>query len=249
MNVVSLLCPRRDHKHWTDDYFECVKALDWSCQRLGLRHIVMTDDPALPVDCETFVNTDAPESLMKATNWFYWKWCDQGNWAGGDTLFTGVDCLIVRDPQETFDSVAGDMIMTARLNYPKRPINTGCTIVRRLARGRASIFWRNVFEATGDEWGDDLTAIAKTIPAAPTKFGEHGLPPYGMTVHYADLEQHNDKPRWSDETKYPTVAHFKGQVGKKLMLPWAAKRLGYPGFDLDAWQSTVATIGTAADRR
>lgn len=97
MNIVSFLAPRRDHPRWTDTYFDLLDILDRSCRRLGLRHVVMTDDADLPTEAEKFV-IDLPESLMRAATTAHWAWIANGDWRDHDTCFVGVDCIVLKNP-------------------------------------------------------------------------------------------------------------------------------------------------------
>lgn len=223
MNIVSFLAPRRDHGRWTDTYFDLLAILDRSCKRLGLRHVVMTDNPALPTEAEKFV-VDLPESLMKAATTAHWKWLLYGDWREDDTCFVGVDCIVLKDPTP-YLAERHDMGVTYRGPRSKYPINTGLMHITAGARSRAEALYRTVMETTGDKWCADQRALQEALAPLPATTGI--VERAGMMVEFMPMRLFNEQPGSIYQPMTDRVMlHFRGKADRKqYMVDWAAKWL------------------------
>src|SRR3954467_8300611 len=156
MNIVSFLAPRRDHSRWDDIYFDLLEILDRSCRRLGLRHVVLTDDPTL-LHGELFCRP-LPADLMQAATTAHFQWLAQGDWRDDDTCFVGVDCIALQDPTSALRGKF-DMAVTYRNAQSRYPINTGLMYISENARERARALYKRIADRTGTTWCDDQRAI------------------------------------------------------------------------------------------
>jgi hypothetical protein len=229
MNIVSFLCPRRDDRRWDNRYFELLDALQWSCDRLGLRHVCLTDDPKLNDHCAAPVElfaAKAPRSLMKACNWLQHRWITQGDWLGMDTLFVGADTLMIDDPLKLFGGDY-DMAVTIRFDIESR-VNTGAMLVREAARPEAGALFERMVAITREVWCGDQEAVGLSLLPLPDAYGTHKR--HGLRVAFLPMEGYNARPMTVDEAM-PGYAllHFRGRWDRKgVMIPWAQRWLGYP---------------------
>lgn len=223
MNIVSFLAPRRDHGRWNDYYFDLVAILDRSCRRLGLRHVVLTDDPNLPTAAEKFV-AKLPDNLMKAVTTVQWEWLARGDWQGMDTCLVGVDCIVLQDPTP---HLAGrhDLGVTYRGPDAKYPINTGLIHIEIAARDRAEPLFRRVMEITGKNWCADQKAIQEALAPLPKKRGIYDRA--GMKVEFLPMDLFNGQPETAhDPMRNWVMLHFRGkELRKQKMIEWADRWL------------------------
>lgn len=233
MNIVSFLCPRLDHPRWDNRYFDLLDVLQFSCDRLKLRHVVLTDDPNLnrklkrPLD--TFLVHQAPRPLMQATNYCQYRWITSGNWMDADTLLVGADCIMLKDPKEAFAGV-GDMGFTIRYDGGKHPINTGCIVIRESARNEAGAFFYAVARDTETHWCADQEALHRALMPMPESVGTYWRS--GMPVTFLPMDHFNIRPLDPDDASMlaAPMLHFRGKWDRKwVMIEWAKRHLGYPG--------------------
>lgn len=221
MNIVSFLAPRRDHPRWNDIYFDLLEILDRSCRRLGLRHVVLTDDPDMPTQAEKFV-VDLPDSLMQAATTAHWKWLDRGDWGDGDTCFVGADCVVLADP--TPHLAGHDMAVTYRDKASRYPINTGLMYVSANARERARALYKRIADRTGTTWCDDQRAIQAELDPMPDKHGVYDRAM--MRVGFIPMNLFNERPQAMQRMPGRIMLHFRGRLDRKQqMVEWAAKWL------------------------
>lgn len=221
MNIVSFLAPRRDHPRWDDIYFELLEILDRSCCKIGLRHVVLTDDPTLPYG-ELFCRP-LPADLMQAATWAHYKWLSKGDWRDDDTCFVGVDCIALADPGPALRG-RFDMAVTYRDARSRYPINTGLIYISANARERARALFRRVAARTGTTWCDDQRAIQAELDPMPDKHGvyERAM----MKVGFVPMRLLNERPNGLSPMPGRIMLHFRGRVERKRqMVEWAAKWL------------------------
>jgi hypothetical protein len=217
VTVASFYCDRRADYPDAADYLPLLGLLQASCDRLGHRHVVLSDAPV--PGFETFV-TPLPRSLMPATLMAHRDWIARGDWKGG-TALVGADCLIGRNLTDAFDGTF-DLLFTSRA-HRQWPINTGLILVAEGVRIKASQAWARAAADCTDEWGDDQVRIAQMFGPVPEAHGVYER--RGLRVKFAPLSSHNFTPKALDVASDAFVVHFKGPR-KAMMAPWAAKHLG-----------------------
>jgi hypothetical protein len=217
VTVASFYCDRREDYPDAADYLPLLGLLQRSCDRLGHRHVVLSD--AEVPGFETFV-TPLPRALMPATLMAHRDWIARGDWTGG-TALVGADCLIGRNLAEVFDG-SFDLLFTSR-PHRRWPINTGLICVAESARIPASVAWARAAAACIDEWGDDQVQIAAMVGPVPA---EHcTVERHGMQVKFVPLATHNFTPKAPAVPSEAFVVHFKGPR-KHMMASWAQQHLG-----------------------
>lgn len=221
MNIVSFLAPRRDHGRWNDIYFDLLEILDRSCVKLGLRHVVMTDDPALPHG-ELFC-CDLPYNLMQAATAAHHLWLAEGDWRDDDTCFVGVDCIVLSDPSSALCDKF-DMAVTYRDYLSRYPINTGLMYISAAAREPATALYKRIAEHTGETWCDDQRAIQAELAPMPQRHGIYRRA--GMNVGFLPMRPFNDRPEGLKRMPDRYILHFRGRLERKQqMVSWAKKWL------------------------
>jgi hypothetical protein len=182
------------------DYIDCLRMLDESCKRLGLRHVVITDHD-LPSDLDA-LHTALPDNLMQAMLTGYARLRE---WAVGRVFLTGADCILTRNP---FDY--GDCCDAAYTFGPYKDcvLNTGAQWLNSL---RSSELYRQALESRPGEWGEDQKALWQAVQNTD------------LHIRPLDAFDHNRPPISADDTIAPaTVVHFRGER-KSWMRPWWAK--------------------------
>lgn len=230
MNIVSFYVPRPVEHPVTPDYIAMLAQVQKSCDRLGLRHVVLTDAAgreaiaARPeaADIETFVRV-LPDRLMQACTRSQALWMREGDWKDGDTLFVGADCLIMRHPAKVFPRDV-DLAVTFRPGHERYPINNGAMFIPFASRALAACFYDRVADTCRQKWGDDQRAVANVL--APMPDGHGTFERHGMRVAFLPMAVFNDWPRTPDDRRREAcVLHFRGKGRKDWMLPWARKFL------------------------
>lgn len=194
------------------NYLECLSVLQASCDRLGLRHVVISDRKLPGLDCAMY---DLHDDLMMA--------CIQGQrWFLEDTpgpvLLTGADCIVTRDPRPLLDGF--DLVGTV---YPFSDccLNTGLVMV---ADGpSAAPIWgiaeAKLLELDSIAWGDDQIAL-KCALAPVTPYPAEGER-HGLKVKFVSCVEHNWAPEaHDDDAGMPLIAHFRGERRKGWMGFW-----------------------------
>lgn len=213
------------------DYPGLLRILQRSCDRLGLRHIVLTDratraSDLWPAGVDAWA-TDLPVPLMQACTEVQARFLEfTVDWpARPDVLLVGADCILLDDPNRHFPAEP-DLCVTSRA--PSRlldAINTGAMLVRHRAIDRAATLYRRVADRCGTVWRDDQKALVAELSPVPLVPGTHERA--GLTVGFLPMKRFNQTPLWAgDPCKGAVLLHFKGKAGKKLMFEWA-KRHGF----------------------
>lgn len=225
LNVLSFWVRRPVEYPHAPDYVPLLRLLQQSCDRLGLRHVVMTDATTAegwPDGLEAY-REDLPPRLMQAATEAHARWSAGGDWQGCDTLFVGADCLIVRHPDEEFPKVPA-LAVTLRIGTKKYPINTGAMMLRQHGRREAAALYRTVADRCGPTWCDDQRAIRDALAPMPGAWGT--VRRAGMKVAFLPMRTFNFGPSSIDDAPgKAVVAHFR-QKRKEFMPAWAARYLG-----------------------
>lgn len=209
------------------NYPGMLKVLQRSCDRLKLRHIVLTDERTAssqewPEGIEARV-TWLPEPLMRAATEAHARYLESS--PDTDTLFVGADCIVLRDPSEFYPSQA-DFCVTYRGRKSGMPINTGTMFIRKEAAEDVALFFRAVADRCGTRWCDDQRSLCFALMPLPL---EHGVVVRkGLSVGFVPLDPlFNVIPNAPEEEHLDAcVLHFKGKSRKQLFFDWA-KHHGY----------------------
>jgi hypothetical protein len=206
--------------------------LQKSCDRLGLRHVVLTDEVTarhfMPEGMESF-RLDLPGPLMLAVTEAQAMWLQAGDWHDADSLMVGADCLMLDHPDRHFPArEAAGLSVTMRLGPARYPINTGAILVRQEARAKcARMFWQ-IAESCGEKWCDDQRAIEAALAPLPAVHGIHKR--QGVRVAFIPMKVHNVAPKSaSDPATGACVLHFRGKARKQLIFEWAAQNFARLG--------------------
>ncbi|MGE0724813.1 MAG: hypothetical protein AB7O45_10580 [Alphaproteobacteria bacterium] len=236
MNVVSFYVPRPENPRWFD-YVPLLQGLQWSCDRLGLRHVVLTDDPRLgwrkPHGMETF-HAPLPDNLMHAVTRIQAAWLRTGDWRGQDTLFVGADCVIATDPAAAFAAATPgqdwDLSVTPRYDRVSPSIQLGAVVIRLAARDRVSTMFDAMARRCGPRWCDDQVEFHAQVEPIPPEVPAV-VERRGLRIAFLPMEGFNARPETVDEPMAGVpVIHFRGKGERKnMMLPWMRRHLGLPG--------------------
>lgn len=216
MIVLSFLTPRQEHPRWRD-YASSLRLLQTSCDRLGLTHLVISDQD---LDGYATFRAELPRDLMPAIL--------TGQAAAiealdDDLLLVGADCVIARNPAGALTGC--DMAVTLG-NFSDCRLNTGAIWVRRSARRRAVDLWRAGLAGMGNQWGDDQIAIAAQLAPLPDEpmCWVHRA---GLDVGFLPVDPWNlapSDPR--DDCSHAVVLHFRGSR-KVWAGEWCNRFLGF----------------------
>lgn len=236
--VVSLwmLRPEEHPEAESRNYPGMLQVLQRSCDRFGMRHIVLTDietrrSAQWPEGIEAFACRDLPKPLMQACTEAQARWLENqhhhermGGNGKGDTLFVGADCIFVGDPIR-FYPPGPDLCVTYRDPTSRYPINTGAQLIRRRAIDRAAALYRRVADRTGVKWCDDQRAIQAELGPMPATVGTYERA--GLSVAFLPMARFNVVPKSvEDPCAGACMLHFRGKGRKQFFFDWA-KRHGY----------------------
>lgn len=215
MIVASFFAPR--FEKWPGcDYVDCLKLLQASCDKLGLRHVLISDRHFDGFD--TFVQP-LPVNLMRAFLEGQRNFVAQ---LDGPALLVGADCLLTKSPLGVIDG--RDAAFTV---YPRRTnaINNGAVWV---AGPHCAKIWDKAIEFNPVQWGDDQRSQEEALAPIPDRIKKPwDSERLGLKIRFLPCEQYNWFPdTLDDDGNMATVVHFKGNKRKKLMRPWAEKYLG-----------------------
>lgn len=220
MIVASFFAPRPEHPKWRD-YLPSLRLLQTSCDRLGLRHVVIGDAP-LP-GFEVF-SADLPRDLMPA---FVLGQALAIDALDDDLLLVGADCVIARDPR----AVLRDCDVAVTLgDFWDCQLNTGAIWIARAVRRRAAKMWLSAFADMGLKWGDDQLAIAAQFePLADLRLLPVTEERQGLRVKFLPVDPWNLAPSDPlDDCSHAAILHFRGN--RKAWSPaWCQRFLGFGG--------------------
>ncbi len=211
------------------DYPVLLRILQTSCDRLGLRHVVLTDHATLaserwPAGIEGLAS-DLPLPLMQAATTAHANLLEA--MPANDVLFVGADCILLRDPSSHVPSDVA-LSLTYRHADARYPINNGFMYVHRSAMAHTSALFRRVADRCGAVWCDDQRALIAELSPMPASCGIYERA--GMRVCFLPMMPFNNMPRTVDAPAGSAVAfHFRGkqhatgQHRKELMVAWAQR--------------------------
>lgn len=226
LTVASFYVHRPDHpKAGEIDFAGMLRVLQTSCDRLGVRHVVLSDfstmraDIAAQLDGMGIFRCNLPDELMQATTQAHSRFLATHPGMPGDVLFVGCDAILLRDPRRFMPDDA-DMAFTYRPGHLKYPINNGFMFIRERAREAGARFFRAVADRCGPTWGDDQKAVADLLAPLPAAWGE--IERYGAKVRLLPMRRFNDVPAGAnDKCKGVALLHFRGRKHKGKFFPWA----------------------------
>lgn len=236
--VVSLYVERREEHPEAEarNYPGMLRVLQRSCDRFGMRHIVLTDvethrSPQWPTGIQAFACRDVPRPLMRACTELQARYLEtqhhlsrMGASAKDDVLFVGADCIFVGDPLR-FYPPAPDLCVTYRDRNSKYPINTGAQLIRRRSIGPIGELYRRVADRCGTVWCDDQRAIQAELEPMPPVHGVFERA--GLNVAFLPMARFNVVPTSVEDPCHGALMlHFRGKARKQFFFDWA-ERHGY----------------------
>lgn len=221
--VVSFWCLRPEEHPEAEarNYPGMLRVLQRSCDRLRLRHCVLTDHRTAesgqwPEGIEGFAY-DLPGPLMQAATAAQALYLESE--PKTDTLFVGADCIFLRDPAPFYPAEPG-LCVTYRTPSDKYPINTGAQMVRLHSLPAATALFRRIADRCGTVWCDDQRALVAELAPMPPRHGVYERA--GMQVAFLPMKRRNVVPRSiADDCPTACMVHFRGKARKKFFFDWA----------------------------
>jgi hypothetical protein len=209
--VASFFAPRPEHPRWRD-YLPGLHLLQASCDRLGLRHVVIGDEPVEGFDVLSV--PDLPRLLMPA---FVTGQRHAIETLDDDLLLVGADCVIAKRPDYPLE--IADIAVTLG-DFWDCQLNTGAIWIARAARGIAAEMWRAAEHGIKDVWGDDQIAICRQFEPLPDLRTLPTIQKRGsVRVAYLPVDPWNLAPvAPADDCSHAVVLHFRGNRKE-----WAAE--------------------------
>lgn len=237
--VASFFADRKHlHPNSKTDYLACLRIVQASVRRAGLRHMLLTDALTAPLaraaGIDDIFASDLPDPLMQATTWSQSNWLESPLSAGVDTVFIGADCIVVRDFRPELPDC--DFAIAYMRGHKRWLCNNGFVYCPGSSRALVSRHYRRVALDTSPEMFDDMLAHERALGGRarmPRDFGTFQRA--GMDVAFLPLPKWN---RFMTPTKMNTnprigmeaanVLHFMGQweTGKPHFFE-AARLLGF----------------------
>lgn len=214
------------------DYPVLLHILQASCDRLGIRHVVLTDPATLaserwPTGIEGWAS-DLPGPLMQATTAAQANYLESG--PDTDVLFVGADCIMLANPAKGLPT---DLALCLSYRHPgaNYPINNAFQFVRRHSLPQVAALYRRIADRTGPKWCDDQRAIRAELEPMPPACGVYDRA--GLSIAFVPMRKFNHLPKTVDDpASGATMLHFRGkqhatgQHRKDFMVSWA-KRHGF----------------------
>ncbi len=205
------------------NYPGMLRILDRSCARLGLRHLVLTDQETAashlwPAGVDRWV-TSLPKPLMQAATEAQASWLENNQ--EDDTLFVGADCIILADPARFYKPRPG-LSVTYRDRKSRYPINTGAQFIRKHSVSKVAALYRRVADRCGTKWCDDQRALIEELEPMPLFHGLYTR--QGVEVAFLPMKRFNDLPRSIDDRRSGAMLlHFRGKGRKQFFFDWAER--------------------------
>lgn len=218
LEVATVWAPRPDHPKWRTDYLEMLELQRRTAERVGHRHVVVTD-----VELPGFnaIRASLPRSLMHAILEGQLAYLRQ--WSNKHAVvLLDIDCVVCRSLDEAFDGTF-DIGLTNRDN-PAAPIQNGAMYFKSGAKPAALALFARALELCGEHWGGDQEAIAQAV--APVPHGEAREMRFGVRLAFLSTGSHNHSPKCRQPVKLMAgrfIEHFKGET--KSHAPGFARRL------------------------
>ncbi len=209
------------------DYPAMLHILQRSCDRLGIRHLVLTDPetaalPRWPAGIEPWARP-LPTPLMQAAMEAQASYL--ASVPETDTLFVGADCIFLRDPSR-FAPKEPALCLSYRHPEANYPINNGFQLIRRHSIDKAIPLYRRISDRTGTKWCDDQRSIKAELEPMPPACGVYERA--GMQVAFVPMKTFNRLPKSAlDPCSGAVMLHFRGkqhstgQTRKELLFAWA----------------------------
>lgn len=214
------------------DYPVLLRILQASCDRLGIRHVVLTDHTTLvsdrwPAGIEGWAS-DLPQPLMQATTAAHANFLESH--PIGDVLFVGADCVLLRNPAKHVPKDV-DLAVTFRSPTARYAVNNGFMYISHRSTEKVAGLYRRVADRCGERWCDDQRSLIAELSPMPATTGIYERA--GLRVCFLPMRPFNSLPKTVDDPARGAVAlhfrgkqHSSGQHRKDLMIDWA-KRHGY----------------------
>jgi len=228
MIVASFWVHRPEEFPQAPHYPAMLRILQRSCDRLGLRHIVLTDkqtrhtllwprrDDDFPIEARLF---DLPQPLMQAVTYAQAAWLREEEAETEPTLFVGADCIMLRKPTP---NPLAHMTVTYRHAGARYPINTGAILIGKPCKPVRDLF-NDIFRRCGETWGDDQRAIRDALAPMPEDHAIHHRAG-GLAIDFAHMFPLNYLPRsLEDRAAGADVVHFRGRERKDFLFQWAER--------------------------
>lgn len=222
--VASFYVDRRADYPEAPDYIPLLLALDGSCRRFGLDHVVLTDNATAPEINDAGLHWNAanelPWNLMRALTEAQACWLETPH--DVDTMFVGADCLIRANPLGFIPRA--DLAVIFRPGHRLHRINNGFMHVPAESRARVAPLFRRIADSCGEAMCDDMVAVEQALAPMPMDYGLHERA--GLSVAFLPMETWNAGPRTAhDPARDAFVLHFRGRARKTVMLEWAERWL------------------------
>ena len=230
VEVVSVWAPRPENEKWRDDYLAMLAMQQESAERVGHRHILVTDDPSPPEGL--CILHPMQQSLMHAILEGQLAYVSH-HWTGENPLVVlDLDCLIMQSLEGVFakgTGIAGgafNILLTVREN-PISPVQNGAMYFSAGSKAHAVSFFSRALASCESHWGGDQEALSRAaapIGAPHTMHQRHGA---WIAFESTDSLNHTTKKRIPKRTRARYVAHFKGNA-KQFMRPFFDKLMRVP---------------------
>jgi len=224
--VVSLwvLRPEEHPEAEARNYPGMLQILQRSCDRLGLRHVVLTDQAtsssaAWPSGVEPVAWPSLPAPLMQVCTEAQARYLELN--PETDTLFVGADCIFLADPAKFYPRDPG-ICVTYRTPKDRHPINTGAQMIRRHALERAAVIYRRIADRCGTVWCDDQRALCAELSPLPPVCGIFKRA--GVSVAFLPMKRFNVVPTSVDDPcRGACMLHFRGKRRKQFLFDWTQR--------------------------
>ncbi len=209
------------------DYPGLLRILQVSCDRLGIRHVVLTDHATMasdrwPAGIEGWAS-DLPQPLMQATTRAQANFLDSG--PETDVLFVGADCVLLANPLKALPS-GPSLCLSYRHPGANYPVNNGFMLARRHSLPQVAALYRRIADRCGAKWCDDQRAIRAELEPMPPECGVYERA--GLSIAFVPMRKFNHLPKTVDDPAHgATLLHFRGkqhatgQHRKDFMIAWA----------------------------
>lgn len=238
ITVASIYAPRREHELWMD-YVPLLRLQKASVERLGCRHVVITDvdgDLEFGSEFKTHVVLDAPRSLMHFILRGLEDYLDRAPAEHDGILLCGADGLLCRDPAPLFADMAAARVDCAFTTHPFGDciLNMGAQFIAAHMAPLVRIGYEKAvlnlmkMPAGGHRWGDDQLAFAEVWQPV-LEYGDYvrRVADWDIKVRFLPVPGYNDAPENAADLRgLPMIAHFRNQRRKSWMAAWARQHLG-----------------------
>jgi hypothetical protein len=214
------------------DYPVLLRILQASCDRIGAKHIVLTDYDTMksarwPEGIVAWA-CDMPGPLMQACTTAHANFLE--SFPDDDVLFVGADCILLSDPRKKL-SKGADLHLSYRHPFANYPINNGFMLTRKGSIAKVAALYRRIADRCGAKWCDDQRSIRAELEPMPDACGVHERA--GLKIEFVPMRFFNHLPKTIDDpARNATLLHFRGkqhstgQHRKDFMVSWA-QRHGY----------------------